>query len=193
MQTIRHKNFGQGNIIAKEEKNNHIYITVHFDSISKDMCFVIPESVEAGFIVPEGNFKDETDAFIEARNELERKNRETKVLAPASAVCKHSKSVSSASRNSLSNIDSNVRDNYESYLLREGYAETTPSGAPSTVAHYIKSIELVLDEEHLTWSTLKFQIDRIIALYSDGGAKEDIGNKQHKTVINALHRFKDFC
>ena len=81
---------------------------------------------------------------------------------------------------------------YEKYLISIGYKQTTPSGHPSTVYQYLKAIRNVCDEERISLTGLKENIDTIVAKYDIGGEKEEIGVKSHKTVINALKRFEEF-
>ncbi len=81
---------------------------------------------------------------------------------------------------------------YENYLIKIGYKQTTPSGHPSTVYQYLKAIRNVCDEEDIGLHTLKDNIGAIVNKYDIGGEKEAMGAKSHKTVINALKRFKEF-
>ena len=57
---------------------------------------------------------------------------------------------------------------------------------------YITAVNSVLDDEGLTWNSLIDQITRIVPIYDEGGAKEDIGSKSNYTYLNALRRFQDF-
>jgi len=81
---------------------------------------------------------------------------------------------------------------FKEYLIKRGYTITTPSGKPSTVYQYLKSIEKVCEWEHTTWADLAKNIGTILAKYDIGGSRENFGNKSHKTVINALKRFSEF-
>jgi hypothetical protein len=63
---------------------------------------------------------------------------------------------------------------------------------PSVVYAYLRYVGLVCREEKMGWKTLLSNIRSIIPLYSEGGAKEEMGNYQNKTVINALKRYRDF-
>lgn len=81
---------------------------------------------------------------------------------------------------------------FATYLVGRGYKLTTPSGAFSTVYSYIKAIDDVCGWEGLNWETLAERIVEIAPRYNVGGPKEDLGNKSHRTVINALLRFKEF-
>jgi len=85
-----------------------------------------------------------------------------------------------------------MKEQYKTYLIKQGYAVTTPAGSPSTVYAYIKRIDEVCDWENISWSELTNKIDSIVMKYDVGGAKEHLGNKSHKQVINALKRFADF-
>ncbi len=193
MQAIRHKLFGKGTIISKELKEIGSYITVRFESNGKESRFAIPESFMTGLLITEGNLTDEVKAAIEAKNKAEKAAREARAAISISCVRSSRASGTHTWEVVVSNADRMVRDDYEAYLINEDYTEITPNGAPSTVPQYMRAIESVLEEEHLTWSALEPQISHIVSLYGEGGVKEAIGNKQHKTVINALKRFEEFC
>lgn len=85
-----------------------------------------------------------------------------------------------------------MEEKFKTYLIKNGYSLTTPSGNPSTVYSYIKSVYKVCEWEHLSLGSLANQIETIICMYDIGGDKEDLGNKSHKTVINALKQFQNF-
>jgi|GEM_PF-2041454 len=193
MQTVRHELFGCGSVIGKESKGNSTYITVRFYESGKEMRFAIPESFESGFIEAGGDLKDEVEAAIQARNEARRIVHEALVAATPSTPRRFRTSGMSAGSAVVNSSDAATRDDYEAYLIHKGYAEVTRKGAPSTVFQYIKSVDSVLEEEHLTWSTLKPQLPGILSLYAEGGAKEALGSRQHYTVINALKRFSEFA
>lgn len=44
----------------------------------------------------------------------------------------------------------------------------------------------------MTWKQLADNIQDVLPQYDIGGLKEELGNKSHKAVINALKRFSDF-
>jgi hypothetical protein len=192
METIKHKLFGEGTIIAQEKQEIGSYITVRFESGSESR-FAIPESFETGMIIAEGSLKDEVDAAIADRNERTRVALASRVEAASSAARGNRSSASGTGATVVSVADKMVKDAYEAYLINEEYAELTPKGAPSTVPQYVRAVESVLEEEHLTWSSLATHIARIVSLYDEGGAKEFEGNYGHKTVINSLRRFEEFC
>jgi len=82
---------------------------------------------------------------------------------------------------------------FEKFLQRKGMKMTTPSGHPSTIPQYIRSIKLIMNEESIvSIEGLAKKINQLIVKYDIGGDKEAIGQKSHRTVINALKRFKDF-
>lgn len=84
-------------------------------------------------------------------------------------------------------------DLFEQYLIDRGYSQVTPSGHKSTTYDYAKiRIPFVANEEDITVRQLYNEIDDYIRMYDVNGAKEDLGKKSHKSVINALKRFKEF-
>lgn len=85
-----------------------------------------------------------------------------------------------------------MKNQFEKYLINQGYSLTTPSGNPSTVYDYQKRIDKVCEWENCSWETLALNISVIVVLYDVGGAKEELGNKSHRAVINALKQFKNF-
>ena len=86
-----------------------------------------------------------------------------------------------------------MKEKFKAYLISRGYSEFTPSGQPSTVYDYARRIDYVCEWENMNWEMLKAQINRIVPEYDKGGAKEHLGNKSHKAVINALLRFQEFA
>ncbi len=85
-----------------------------------------------------------------------------------------------------------MKERFRNYLLTKGYSELTPSGNPSTVYDYIKRIDRVCEWESVNWEILGTRIEQVVLLYDQGGAKEELGNKSHRAVINALRRFNEF-
>ncbi len=81
---------------------------------------------------------------------------------------------------------------FEKYLIDRGYKAYTKKGSPSTVFAYSNAIDEVCEEEKYSWADLAGDIDRVLPMYDVGGRKAALGNKRHKTVINALRRFKEF-
>ena len=193
MQTVKHKFWGTGIVINKEVKENGTYITVRFDKSGKEMRCSIPLSFQTDVLVAEGDLKEEVDIAIQAKKAAEQAAREARVAHTTSSGHGIRSFGSSAWATIVNSSDTQAKDAYEAYLINKGYADITIHGAPSTVPQYVRAVESVLQEEHLTWSTLKSQIATMVALYGEGGAKEELGNRQHKTIINALKRFEEFC
>ena len=86
-----------------------------------------------------------------------------------------------------------VLDQFEDYLESRGYKKETPSGSRSTAYDYSHiRIPFVLKEEGIDVLELLIEIDRYVMMYDIGGDKEMLGAKSHRSVINALKRFREF-
>lgn len=81
---------------------------------------------------------------------------------------------------------------FESYLIYQGYKQRTLTGRPSTVYDYTKRIDKICEWEGLSWEALATNISQVLAEYNEGGVKQHLGEKSHRAVINALKRFKEF-
>ena len=191
MQTVTHKIFGIGEVIAKEVKENDIYITVRFTS-GKEMRLAV-KSFEDGFATAEGDLKEEIEMVISEKKALKAKRHAdfiASTMAHTTTALGHASGKKASSKMVVSGP---IATAFEAYLINEGYSTETPSGHPSTVYSYISAIENdVLDEEHISWDMLKSNIDSILPIYDVGGKKEHIGAKSNYTVINALRRFAEF-
>jgi hypothetical protein len=172
----------EGRFIEVSEGGN--YITARFDN-GKEARFAIPASFEKGIITAAGDLNAEVEvALTESRVYKEKKKSDSLagMIIPV---------VSSGERSSRHVVHGAIERAFEDYLIREGYQTETPSGHDSTVYSYIKAIKNhVLEEEGISWDTLKTEIARIIPLYDKGGAKELIGSKSNNTVICALKCFE---
>ena len=85
-----------------------------------------------------------------------------------------------------------LKNKYKNWLINHGYKEFTPSGLPSTVRHYIKSIEKIMSREGLVnWTDVATNINLLIKDYDNGGKHEKFGTSNHRKNINALYRFRD--
>ncbi|MDR2365537.1 MAG: hypothetical protein LBD68_06760 [Zoogloeaceae bacterium] len=62
----------------------------------------------------------------------------------------------------------------------------------NTVYAYTNSVKMVREREVLTWDDFVAKIGSLVAEYGTGGAKQDIGEEGHRTVINALKRFEEY-
>lgn len=199
MVTVTHKIFGRGQVIGREEKENGTYITVKFERTGEEKRFGIPKSFEDGLLVAEGDLKDEIDSAIDAKNEENKAVRKAMEEAVAEEHANqrgriaHNRVANPTWNTIVTNADIAVKAAYEAYLIDNDYSQETPSGSDSTVPQYIRGVNDVLIEEHLTWSSLASEISRIIPVYDEGGAKYNIGKKSNRTVINALRRFEEFC
>lgn len=85
-----------------------------------------------------------------------------------------------------------MREKFENYLVSQGYKVKTPSGNPSTAYDYVKRIENICDWEKCNWEDIAKSIDLLVREYDIGGSKEELGNKSHRAVINALKRYREF-
>lgn len=74
---------------------------------------------------------------------------------------------------------------FRKYLTGETYK-------PKVVFGYARAVEKVLEEERMSIEEFNRRINEICFLYDIGGAKESIGERGHRTVINALKRYREF-
>ena len=191
MQTLRHKFYGIGEVIAREVKNGGIYITARFAN-GKEVRLSIPESFAHGNIIAEGALKDEVDAAIAKRTQESRDA--WNAMCTASTVAKTSSTVRGSGRKHPipAPAKGTLESDFEEYLIRAGYKLVSDSGHDSTVPAYVKAVRSVLEEEGLTWDELRQSIFDIISLYDVGGPKESFGCTSTSTPINALKRFGEF-
>ena len=194
MQTVMHKQFGRGEVIAKTEKEIGASIRVKFEN-GKELTLSIPDSFTLGIVTAEGDLVEEVETAIARRLEAKRqmiKEALEKPLPSTTPPRKTSTTRTTASKTKVTS-HSTITTDYEAYLIEKGYSTETPGGSKSTVYSYIGAIEKhVLKTENISWQTLKENIDSIIAKYDVGGEREKIGAKSKSTVINALKRFRDF-
>lgn len=81
---------------------------------------------------------------------------------------------------------------FRDYLIRCGYAEYTSSGLPSSAHDYVGRIQKVLEWESMSLAELNQNIDSICREYDIGGIKQELGQKSHGSVINALKRYREY-
>ena len=189
MQTVKHKLFGIGEVIGRDERANGAYITVRFENGTVKR-FGIPESFTLGIMVAEGSLQDEVENAIANRKACEENRRQkiappivSRTVAPRRSRKMHPQPVT---------VKNSLEAAYEEYLVKAGYKQETDKGQDSTVPSYVKAIKSVLKEEGITWDILKRDITRVAAKYDVGGAREAFGSKSNRTPINALLRFRDF-
>ena len=192
MQTIKHRIFGTGEVIRRENKENGTYLTVRFAN-GNEMKLGIPGSFETEHITAEGSLKDEVDAAIATKRASIKEHMQQFYAANNASSTRTPSTRQGRTPANTAKSKSKIEAAYEAYLTDAGYSIETPSGNRSTVYAYISSIENhVLEEEHISWESLKNDIDNIVKLYDAGGIKERIGAKSNFTVINALKRFNEF-
>ncbi len=81
---------------------------------------------------------------------------------------------------------------FENYLVKQGYSVSTPSGKPSTVYDYIKRVETICEREDISINSLSNNIDDFVEKYGPSGNESEFGKKSHNAYISALKKFKDF-
>lgn len=192
MATVNHKSWGIGTVVKREVVNNGKYteveyggnyITARFDN-GKEVRFGIPSSFSTGKLEPMADFADEVADVIE---EIESKRRSG---TPDWGISDGRRDVDEREERTTKipakiTVTGNLKEDFKTYLAASGYE-------PSVVYAYPRGIGIVCAEEHIGWKTLLQTVSKIIPLYSKDGVKEDIGNYQNKTVINALKRYRDF-
>jgi len=192
MGTVKHKLFGMAKIIRREGDR----ITIKYDKDGTVVELKIPDSfiTKPCLFVLDAELQREVDAIVEARNEEARILRAEKEAqrAQEKAVQNVVGTNHSHKKPAKVKIKGMIEQSFEEYLIASGYSEETPSGAPSTVNSYITAVNSILGDEGLSWNSLIDQIDRIVPIYDEGGAKADIGSKSNYTYLNALRRFQDF-
>ena len=193
MSVVNHKLWGMGTVIKREITKDGNYLTVRFVD-GREVDFAIPSSFEKGFLTAVGALNDEVEAALDESRALEEKKK----AARSVGVVKHSsvsgsKKTVRGGKSASASVKGVIEEAYEDYLIKAGYKIETDDGDPSTVYSYINAIKNhVLENEGISWSDLKNDIDNIVKIYGKGGAKELIGAKSNSTVINALMRFKEF-
>lgn len=83
-------------------------------------------------------------------------------------------------------------EEFERYLIQQGYSEYTPSGYPSTVYDYRKRIEKICERERISICQLSDNIGVYVKKYDTYGVEEEFGKKSHSAFISALKRFEEF-
>ena len=82
--------------------------------------------------------------------------------------------------------NSNIKNDFQTFLIKQGYKTLTPSGNKSTVYDYIKRIDFVCEIEKYNWKNLGDNIDQILYDYGPSGIKANLGAKSHNAVISAI-------
>ena len=182
MEMVRHNAFGLGEVVRREVIDGFPYLWVRYEN-GTESKLSIPYSFASGAVEALGALKDEVNQVIAEKM--------ARLAAPAPDPAKAA--AASRKKTSARHIPScPTATAFEIYLIMEGYKVETDSGNPSTVYSYINAVESVLEEEGLSWDTLKTNISAIVPQYDVGGSKELVGAKSNKTYINALKRFAEF-
>ena len=85
------------------------------------------------------------------------------------------------------------KEDFISYLKKEGYKEWSQKGNETTIKSYVYSIERVMKIEQVdTWSEFTDHIQDCLFKYGEYGEMRDFGKESNSTVINALKRFMEF-
>ena len=192
MATLRHKLYGEAEIICKEGNR----LTIRYKKSGKETQIQLPEALSLGLFVLDDELQREVDAVIEAKKEAARIAREereakrvqeqatTKVLA--NGTKRSGKTFVSIKRTG------DIEKDFESFLKANNYSEETKNGTKSTVYFYVNAVKVVIEDEGLDWAALMQEISEVVRIYDIGGAKEEVGYRGNNTVINALRRFQDF-
>lgn len=180
MNMVRHKVFGLGEVIRREEINGFTYLWARYEN-GKEVKLGLPFSFENGAVEALGSLKDEVDQAIAA------KKAKLSAPMPPKAPAVPTKKVPAKYIPS-----SPIATDFENYLIARGYKQEGERGNHSTVYYYLDGVGTVLTEEGISWDTLKSTASDLVPQYETGGAKELIGAKQHRTVVNALKRFAEF-
>ena len=190
METVRHTEWGIGEVVMRGNYENGVfveqpfdgkYLVVSFDGVGK-RTFAIPKSFESGVLVAVGDLSGEVDSAISEREriraeeEKERRAYRPTELAPEPKPQKRKQPKRIA-------LSGNTEKDFERYLEETGY---------DCSYSYARAVRRVRRDEGLSWAAFIREIGRLIPIYDEGGAKEKIGNEQNRTVINALKRFAEF-
>ncbi len=76
-------------------------------------------------------------------------------------------------------------DDFKQWLIKNGYK-------PNTANAYGSAINGIMNEEKISLPGLCAKIDSLVVECDVGGLKESLGDKGHKTWINALKRFQEY-
>ena len=89
--------------------------------------------------------------------------------------------------------DRQIYEKFKDYLVFCGYKEFTTKGSGSTAFNYPTRISyIVWYENYKSCIDVIKNIKCLLKEYDIGGLREEIGQKSHASVINALKRFNEF-
>ena len=194
MATVIHKWFGTAQIIRREGD----LIVIQYDKTGTKSNLKFPDSflTKPCLFVLDSKLQSEVDAIVEARREDARILREEKeaqrAQEKAATITHHSGTRRTGRTFTSVQLTGDYEKDFETFMLKNGYSEKTENDTKSTVYSYVSSVKAVMNEEGLTWAELYHRISNIASVYDIGGAKEEMGDRGNRTVINALRRFEDF-
>lgn len=81
---------------------------------------------------------------------------------------------------------------YYLYLLALGYEVHSTRSNNNSISAYVEAVKTVADWEGLSIDDLVKQIDRVILLYKQGGAKHSLVSNSKGRIENGLIHFKEF-
>ena len=192
MKTLRHKLKGTAQIIGRDED----FITIKYDRDGYESKVKFPEGFAFNMFVLDDELQREVDAALEKKKEaarIEREAREAQRAEAQSTTITHRSGTRRSARTfTRVQLTGDYEKDFESFMLKNGYSAKTENDTKSTVYAYVNSVKSVMSDEGLDWTSLVKQISSIASIYDIGGAKEEIGDRGNRTVINALRRFEDF-
>ena len=192
MKTLKHKWLGTATIIRREGDRR----TIKYDKSDSEVILKMPDSFVSGMFLIDDELKREVDAALEEKKEaarIEREAREAQRAEAQSTTITHRSGTRRSGRTfTRVQLTGDYEKDFESFMLKNGYSAKTENDTKSTVYAYVNSVKSVMSDEGLDWTSLVKQISSIASIYDIGGAKEEIGDRGNRTVINALRRFEDF-
>ena len=192
MKTLKHKWLGTATIIRREGDR----MTIKYDKSDSEVILKMPDSFVSGMFLIDDELKREVDAALEEKKEaarIEREAREAQRAEAQSTTITHRSGTRRSGRTfTRVQLTGDYEKDFESFMLKNGYSAKTENDTKSTVYAYVNSVKSVMSDEGLDWTSLVKQISSIASIYDIGGAKEEIGDRGNRTVINALRRFEDF-
>lgn len=83
---------------------------------------------------------------------------------------------------------------FKKFLIGKGYKQTTPSGNPSTVYDYLKRIHKISEAYNFNIYEIEdiAKLEKIKRELDKDGINQDLGNRSHRAVYNAMARYCEF-
>lgn len=192
MKTLKHKWLGTATIIRREGDR----MTIKYDKSDSEVILKMPDSFVSGMFLIDDELQREVDAALEEKKEaarIEREARDAQRAEAQSTTITHRSGTRRSGRIfTRVQLTGDYEKDFESFMLKNGYSAKTENDTKSTIYAYVNSVKSVMSDEGIDWTSLVKQISSIASVYDIGGAKEEIGDRGNRTVINALRRFEDF-